>query len=174
MLWFANGAFASLAYNGYGHFDSNEWTGWIGEMGNRKDSDEYGSARRHLKALASKNDEALLKNAGTYGGATYNPPADAHNASAAGYQHFGPIIVSCEGADIRPLPDAIYIYGNEQKERRAIAPPTLPRSEVIDELYRVVVEGQKPLHDGNWARDTLKICLAILDSSTQQRDIDLL
>lgn len=174
MLWFANGAFATLAYNGYGHFDSNEWTGWIGEMGNRKDSDEYGGARRHLKTLASKNDEVELKNAGTYGGTTYKPPAAAHNARAAGYQHFGPLIVSCEGADIRPLPDVIYIYGNEQKERRAITPPTLPRNEVIDELYRVVAEGHKPLHDGDWAKDTLKICLAILDSSTQQRDIDLL
>ena len=33
LLTFANGAFASLSYNGYGHFDSDEFQGWIGEMG---------------------------------------------------------------------------------------------------------------------------------------------
>ena len=36
LLTFENGAFASLTYNGYGHFDSDEFMGWIGEMGNRK------------------------------------------------------------------------------------------------------------------------------------------
>ena len=33
LLTFANGAFASLTYSGYGHFDSDEFEGWIGEMG---------------------------------------------------------------------------------------------------------------------------------------------
>ncbi len=34
---FANGAFASLTYNGYGHFDSDEFVDWIGELGHPKD-----------------------------------------------------------------------------------------------------------------------------------------
>ena len=36
LLTFANGAFASLVYSGYGHFDSDEFEGWIGEMGQTK------------------------------------------------------------------------------------------------------------------------------------------
>src|SRR5439155_26489835 len=36
LLTFDNGGFASLTYNGYGHFDSDEFSGWIGEMGQRK------------------------------------------------------------------------------------------------------------------------------------------
>ena len=36
LLTFADGAFASLTYSGYGHFDSDEWQGWIGEMGQKK------------------------------------------------------------------------------------------------------------------------------------------
>ena len=35
LLTFANGAFASLTYSGYGNFDSDEFQGWIGEMGRR-------------------------------------------------------------------------------------------------------------------------------------------
>ena len=33
LLMFETGAFASLTYGGYGHFDSDEFSGWIGEMG---------------------------------------------------------------------------------------------------------------------------------------------
>ena len=32
LLTFESGAFASLVYNGYGNFDSDEFQGWIGEM----------------------------------------------------------------------------------------------------------------------------------------------
>src|SRR5690606_6551296 len=37
MLWFANQAFASFSYNGYGYFDSDIWMDGIGEMGQSKD-----------------------------------------------------------------------------------------------------------------------------------------
>src|SRR5882762_3665247 len=37
LLTFQNGAFASLVYGGYGHFDSDEFSGWVGEMGQQKD-----------------------------------------------------------------------------------------------------------------------------------------
>ncbi|KND59918.1 Threonine synthase [Candidatus Burkholderia verschuerenii] len=65
-LWFENGAFASLSYNGYAHFDSDEWVGWIGEMGRAKSLDDYGVARRKLARVQSKDAEARLKAAGTY------------------------------------------------------------------------------------------------------------
>ena len=37
LLHFEDGVFATLVYSGYAHFDSDEFTGWIGEMGQRKD-----------------------------------------------------------------------------------------------------------------------------------------
>ena len=38
LLTFANGAFASLVYSGYGGFDSDEFEGWVGEMGQIEDA----------------------------------------------------------------------------------------------------------------------------------------
>ena len=38
LLTFEDGAFASLTYSGYGHFDSDEFQGWVGEMGQAKDA----------------------------------------------------------------------------------------------------------------------------------------
>ena len=51
LLWFESGAFANLCYSGYGHFDSDEWCSGIGEMGQIKAADAYGSARRRLRQI---------------------------------------------------------------------------------------------------------------------------
>ncbi|SAL59422.1 oxidoreductase domain-containing protein [Caballeronia arvi] len=168
-LWFENGAFATLSYNGYAHFDSDEWTGWIGEMGQTRSADEYGVARRKLSQVASGEQEARLKAAGTYGGNAYTPASKV--ADARRHQHFGPLIVSCERGDLRPMPDAIVVYGDERRERIELEAPAVPRAEVIDELIAAVHGDIAPLHDGIWARGTLEICLAMLRSSAEQRDV---
>jgi phthalate 4,5-cis-dihydrodiol dehydrogenase len=174
LLWFDDGAFASLTYSGYAHFDSDEWCGWAGELGAAKNPDDYGAARRRLATVQSKEEEARLKAAGTYGGAAYTPPArDDSDAISRRHQHFGPVIVSCERGDVRPLPDAVMIYGDATRERRALPPPAVPRFEVIDELYDAVVHGRQPIHDGLWARATLEICVALLQSARGQCDVTL-
>ncbi|NWB92153.1 Gfo/Idh/MocA family protein [Pseudomonas agarici] len=169
-LWFENGAFASITYNGYGYFDSDEWMGWVGEMGKPKTPEAYGKARRLLQQVQSAEEEARLKAESTYGGKHYIA-ASPDNATA--FQHFGPIIVSCEGGDLKPMADAVMIYRPDSRDRLRLEPPTVPRSEVIDELYLARFCGVAPLHDGQWARDTLEICLAMLQSSDEQRDITL-
>ncbi|WP_028231237.1 Gfo/Idh/MocA family protein [Paraburkholderia mimosarum] len=173
LIWFENGAYASLSYNGYGHFNTDEWSGWIGEMGDRTSPDTYGSARRRLETLASSGDEAKLKAAGTYGGSAYKPPTTSADGPQRFHQHFGPVIVSCERADLRPLPDSIVVYGDEQRKTLPLPVPSVPRAEVIDELYGAVVEGRPPLHNGEWAKGTLEICIAILKSSETGADVAL-
>ena len=170
LLWFANGAFASLTYSGYGHFDSDEWSGWTGEMGHAKNPADHGAARKRLQQIGSPEQEARLKNEGTYGGPAYQPPAAA---SAAWYQHFGPVVVSCEHADLRPLPDGVCVYGHEKKWQEPLPQPAVPRAEVIDELHAALRDGAAPLHDGPWARATLQVCLAMLESARDGRDVEL-
>ena len=171
LLWFADGAFASLTYSGYAHFDSDEWCGWAGELGSPKSRDDYGAARRRLSALSDRAEEARLKAAATYGGPAYVPPAPG--AAPVGYNHFGPLIVSCERGDLRPLPDALWLYGDTLRERRSLPPPTVPRAEVIDELHAAVRGGVPPLHDGAWSRATLAACLALLESARSGADVAL-
>ncbi len=170
LLWFDDGVFASLTYSGYGHFDSDEWCDGIGERGQPKRADDYGRARRRLASLASPEDEAHLKAASTYGGSAWSPAA---TEAPTAHQHFGPIIVSCERADLRPLPDAIWVYADADRMRHALPPPPVPRAEVIDELVGAVVDGQPPRHDGHWARATLEVCLAMLQSARERRDVAL-
>src|SRR5258705_5715502 len=75
LLTFENGVFASLAYSGYAHFDSDEFMGWIAESGYPKDSDQYGTARALLRQTASANEELVLKHARNYGGGEAPPAA---------------------------------------------------------------------------------------------------
>jgi phthalate 4,5-cis-dihydrodiol dehydrogenase len=165
LLTFANGAFASLTYSGYGHFDSDEFQGWIGEMGQVKSP--YAGASR--QRFTGAQEEAAFKSAHNYGGADYRPPA----AQAAAHQHFGTLLVSCERADLRALPNGVMVYQNGTARLDALSPPTVPRAEVIDELYRAVIQGEAPLHDGAWAMATLEVLLGILRSAREGCDVPL-
>ena len=170
LLTFENGAFASCTYSGYAHFDSDEFLGWIGEMGLPKDPARYGAGRQALRAASDANEEAAMKAARNYGGANYAPsPAVAERH----HQHFGTVIVSCERADLRPVPDGVMIYDDRQTRLDPVPVPQVARAEVIDELYAAVVQGKPPLHDGEWSRATLEVCLAILDSAQNQAEMTL-
>ncbi|HEY6135512.1 MAG TPA: Gfo/Idh/MocA family oxidoreductase, partial [Rubrivivax sp.] len=169
LMWFESGTFATLTYSGYGHFDSDELCGGIGEMGSPKKPDDYGFARRRLATLNDPAEEARLKAASTYGGPTYVPAA---HAQPPHHQHFGSVIVSCERADLRPMPDGVWVYGDTRRKHLPLPAPPLPRYEVIDELHAAIVGGTPPLHDGAWARATLEVCLALLQSAREGCDVE--
>jgi phthalate 4,5-cis-dihydrodiol dehydrogenase len=157
------GAFATITYSGYAHFDSDEFCGWVSEGGQRKDPNAYGAARRALVG-----DEMQVKNARNYGGAQFARPA-----ATLLHQHFGVIIASCDKADLRPLPDGVLIYADNEKRLEPLPPPKVQRAEVIDELHAAVVEGKAPLHDGDWGTATMEVCLAILRSAKEQKEVAL-
>jgi phthalate 4,5-cis-dihydrodiol dehydrogenase len=171
LLTFDDDVFASCTYSGYAHFDSDEFMGFIGEMGLPKDPARYGAMRKALSAAASADEEAALKAARNYGGSAYAPPSAP--AADRRHQHFGSIIVSCERADLRPTPDGVMIYGDETMRLDPVPVPPIPRAEVIDEFYGAVADGRPPLHDGEWSRATLEVCLAIRDSAEAQAEITL-
>jgi len=178
LLTLDGGAFASLVYSGYAHFDGDEWCGGVGEMGARKRADAYGAARRKLQRLGAGRSEAALKNAATYGGADYTPsnPAGAFgnpSGEPPWHSHFGAVLVSCDRADLRPLPTGVMIYDDNEARLDPLERPRIPRSEVIDEFYGAIVEGRAPLHDGRWALATLEVCRAILQSARERREVSL-
>jgi phthalate 4,5-cis-dihydrodiol dehydrogenase len=170
LLSFADGAFASLVYSGYAHFDGDEFCGGIGELGVAKDASTYGAARQNLRRAASAEQEAELKQARNYGGTAY-PASGAAKGEAPWHQHFGAVVVSCERADLRPLPTGVMIYGDAEARIEPLSKPVVPRAEVVDELYAAVVHGRAPLHDGRWALATLEVCVAILESARDRSEV---
>lgn len=166
LVSFASGAFASLTYSGYAHFDSDEWMGWIGELGSTKDSADYGEARRKLASVKSSEEESQLKAARTYGSGDMPKPASQH-------EHFGPMIVSLDHADLRLTPEGVHVYGNSRREFLAAPQNRNPRTEVIDAVASAVRAGLPPTQTGTWGLASLEICMAILDSAETRSSVTL-
>jgi len=168
LLGFEDGSFCSATYSGYAHYDSDVLMDHIGEMGQTKDPADYGTARRRLHHASTGQEEAALKAARNYGG-SQSAASDALPAGLA-HQHFGFLVASCDGADLRPTATGIEIFADQSREVLPLPAPAIPRSEVIDELVATVVHGQAPLHSGAWALASTEACLAILESARTGTD----
>ncbi len=172
LLTFEDGACASVVYSGYARFDSDEFCGWIGELGQEKDPGQYGTARRMLRRAGTAEQETALKNARNYGGSEYvERKVPGGGSKPALHQHFGLVLVCCERADLRPLPTGVMIYEDTAQRLDALPPPEVPRAEVFDELYEAIVLDRPPVHSGEWALATTEVCLALLRSSREQKEI---
>ncbi|MEW6451301.1 MAG: Gfo/Idh/MocA family oxidoreductase [Pseudomonadota bacterium] len=170
-ILFEGGTFASLTYSGYGRFDTDEFNEWVGELGQKRDPNSYGTARKLLRTASTIEDEIALKNRRAYG------PAGTEAFQPSGqldHNHFGLVVVSCERADLRPTPREIIIHGDDERTIESIRRPDIPRAEVADELYEAATLDKAPLHSGEWGLATLEICLAILESAKTNREIELL
>jgi phthalate 4,5-cis-dihydrodiol dehydrogenase len=169
LLAFENGAFATLTYSGYAHYDSDALVGGIGELGRMKSPSNYGAARRALAGAKGAGAEAAAKAARNYGGPAYREPP----AEPPWHEHFGFIVVSCERGDLRPTPQGVAIHGDESESFEPLEKPTVPRREVIDALFDAAVEGKPPLQDARWGTATLEACEALLQSATSGADVPL-
>jgi phthalate 4,5-cis-dihydrodiol dehydrogenase len=165
LMTFEGGAAASLSYSGYAHYDSDELLGWISELGQTKDPELYGQARRQLARIGTEGEQSA-KAARTYGG------DGPRSAKAPHHEHFGFIIVSCEKADMKLLPTGIEIYENERRIFHPIAPPKVPRAAVLEEFVAAVAGRPTGLHDGQWGLETMACCRALIMSSSQGTDVD--
>ena len=167
LLGFEGGAFCSATYSGYAHYDSDVLMDGIGESGLRKNPDDYGTARKRLAQALSPEKEIAMKAARNYGGSAWAPsPVPAGQA----HQHFGPLIVSLDGADLRPMSTGIAVFADGAQHVEPLDAPAFPRCEVMDELHAAVIDGKPPVHSGEWARATTEICLAILESARMRAD----
>lgn len=119
-----------------------------------------GAARR---ALAKRGDAALKRRGGFGGG--------AHDPAARYPAYFGLLIVSCEHGDIRQTPDGLQIYGDTVRWIVPLEPGVVGRDLMIQELYEAVVNGRSPLHSGRWAKATLEVSLAVLESARTRREV---
>ncbi|MCV0396592.1 MAG: Gfo/Idh/MocA family oxidoreductase [Rhizobiaceae bacterium] len=166
LVTFGDGCAATLTYSGYAHFDSDIWMDGIGELGARKDVSSYGRARLALSAASDADDEIRLKSARTYGTASRAGEPDT-------YEHFGPVIVLCDRADLRLTPFGIHVCGDMRQEFRPAPPFRQSRAEVVAALFAAVREGRAPVQTGRWGLASLELCHAILESAATGKAVRL-
>jgi phthalate 4,5-cis-dihydrodiol dehydrogenase len=170
-LEFADGAAATLVYNGYDHFDTDELHFWVGEGGQQK-TPRHGQTRRSLGTQLDPDAEVALKYSTGYGGA--HPVSRARVARPTHQPHFGLLIASCERGDLRPSADGVLIY-DDAGQREVVISGGLSgvpgRGETLAELHAAVFEGRAVFHSGRWAKATLATCLAIQQSAHERREV---
>jgi phthalate 4,5-cis-dihydrodiol dehydrogenase len=168
LLTYADGTVAQLTYSGYDHFDTDELTDWVGESGEEKSRDGHGAERRALRSVAGPIAEKQLRiNSG------YGVSGAVRSASRMHEPHFGFLLASCEGADLRPASDGVRIYSDEGvREVPALPARIYPNKDaVIDELYAAAVLNEPAVHDGVWGTRTMTAAFALLESARESREV---
>ena len=173
MLRFESGAAASMVYSGYDRFDSDEFFGWVGEGGQDKPGDTHGQTRARLKGVTGEEEKARRTSA--FG---YKPSAEISGGRFAAPDnlregHFGVMVVSCEGGDMRPTPDGIAIYDDDGARHVEIPAGKYlaSRPAVVQELANAISGKAPARRDGQWGRASLEAALAIQQSSAERREV---
>jgi phthalate 4,5-cis-dihydrodiol dehydrogenase len=161
---FASGCAASLVYSGYDHFDTRDIRCAPDEGAAR--TPQPGRARRQLGQVAAGHDgevTARVDRAAALAGA----------GAGLGDPPFGFTLASCDDADLRLAGHAVAVYASDGYREIGVEPSRgLPgRAEVLDELLDAVTHGRPAQHDGAWGRQTLEVCLAILRSARERREV---
>jgi phthalate 4,5-cis-dihydrodiol dehydrogenase len=170
LLFFEEGAFANVTYNGYGFFDTDTLMEGIGELGEPKPERAHQQTRARLRAVTDEAAEAAFKAERNFGGSHYQP---ARIGPPTAWQHFGPTLVCGEKGDLRLTPRGVELINDDGARFISAPTPLVARSEVIDELCAAAHHDVPPLHDGRWSRATVEACLALLESDRQGCDIML-
>ena len=178
-LEFESGAPATLVYSGYGFFDTAELFWWVGEGGQPRDPETNLRVRKNLKNIGDPEREEAMKEQMRYGGAKSGKWLGGEGRGSRterGESHqpfFGFTLVSCEKGDMRQSPDGLIIYGEEGKKEITIPWGKTGREAEVDELYQSIVNNRPVFHDGRWGEATLEVCLAILKSAQERREMVL-
>jgi phthalate 4,5-cis-dihydrodiol dehydrogenase len=171
-LEFEDGTPATLVYSGYGFFDTAELFSWVGEGGQYREPETNLRVRRRLREVRSPEEEEQLKEGMRFGG--QREGEYSHLFSGERKQpFFGFTLVSCEHGDIRQTPDGLFIYGEDEKREIALPTGSRGREAEIEELYNAVVHHLPVFHDGRWGEATLEVCLAMIESAQERKEIFL-
>jgi phthalate 4,5-cis-dihydrodiol dehydrogenase len=181
-LEFENRVPATMIYSGYGFFDTAELYGWVGEGGYIRHAETNAHGRRSLSQINGPDREAKLeqfKEQLRYGVRGINKEQAIHgwpglvgeSFEVKHQKFFGLTVVSCEKGEMRQSPDGIIVYGDGKRWDVPVQGGLTGRAAEITELYEAVVHDRPVSHDGRWGEATLEVCLGMLDSAAQRKEV---
>ena len=163
-----DGAVATMVFDGYGYFDVAELTWGIGESGRRMRNPDSVVARGRPKGPVTAAEKYAQVRAGNpYG---YGPGGGIDPESPLRNPFFGLTVVSCERGVLRQHPDGVYVYTAGGRREVPVEPHRGRTSELV-ELVEALELDRPTLLDARWGMATTEICLAILQSSRERREV---
>ena len=163
LIRFADGASASLVYNGYGYFDTAELTGGIGENGMAR-SPGAGVRLRRLAAWAADKYGVDGEHA-----RRFELSEQAGDAAPVGLSTYGLTIVSCEGGDLRQTSDGVAVYDGSAIRPLVCDARGSGLDGDLEEFWGALREGLPPRHGVAWGAETARVCEAIATSAVTGR-----
>jgi phthalate 4,5-cis-dihydrodiol dehydrogenase len=170
-LEFADGTPATLVYSGYGFFDTAELFNWVGEGGQHRAPETNLTVRAKLREVRTTEEEQL-KEGMRFGGKREGEYSHVWRGERK-QPFFGHTVVSCQKGDIRQTPDGLKIYGETEQREITLPAGSRGREAEVEELYNAVTNGRPVFHGGRWGTATLEVCLAMLESAKQRKEIML-
>jgi phthalate 4,5-cis-dihydrodiol dehydrogenase len=171
-LEFEDGTPCTIVHNGYGYFLANELVPW-GGTSQRYTLEERIDVRNQLT------------------GGTRNEDQDKQDLRIGGrleretFQNRGPrkwepgdlglVVVSCDRGDLRHSATGVSVYddrGLHEIDLTGGEGVGQRRAELV-ELYDAVVLNKPVFHDGRWGMATLEVCLALMESAKERKEIML-
>ena len=173
-LEFENGVPATIAHNGYGYFVGAELVPWGADKA-IYDVDRRVAIRGAMRA--GTRDEAREKQEIRIGGDREKEYFASVSQAAWVPEDMGLAIASLDRADVRQSRHGLFIHDDAGKHDIEIAggreTAVVQRRAELEELYRAVVHGAPLWHDGRWGMATLEVCLAMMQSARERREIML-
>ncbi|HEY0582018.1 MAG TPA: Gfo/Idh/MocA family oxidoreductase [Chloroflexota bacterium] len=173
-LEFENGTPATISHNGYGYFLGAELVPW-GEDKQRYTAAERIAIRQRMRSgTRAETDE---KQSLRIGGEDAERLFRRHEPEPWVPEDMGMAIASLDRADVRQAKYGIYVHGDQGKQEIDVVADrdmgVSQRRAELEELYDAVVLGKPLWHDGRWGMATLEVCLAIMESAKQRKEIML-
>jgi len=171
-LEFEDGTPCTILHNGYGYFLANELVPW-GSTSQRYPLEERVEIRKALRAgtREEEQDKQDLRIGGRLERDTFQRTGPRSWLPA----DLGVVVVSCERGDMRHSPTGLYVYDDSGLRDVDISSGEGPgqRRAELQELYDAVVLNKPVFHDGRWGMATLEVCLALMQSARDRREIQL-
>jgi phthalate 4,5-cis-dihydrodiol dehydrogenase len=173
-LEFENGTPATISHNGYGYFLGAELVPW-GQDRQRYTAEERGVIRKALRA--GTRAETTEKQAMRIGGEQERILFRRNEPEPWVPEDMGMAIASLDRADIRQSKFGLYVHSDAGKQDIDLSPGremgVSQRRAELEELYDAVVLGKPVWHDGRWGMATLEVCLALMESARERKEIML-
>jgi phthalate 4,5-cis-dihydrodiol dehydrogenase len=170
LLTFENGTASTMVFNAQGYIDIAELTWGLGESGYRMLNAECVIPAERRPPMTAQEKFRFQLEGDPYG----RGQAGAEDRKALRRQpFFGLTVVNCERGALRQSPDGVYVY--DANGRREIACSTGYRRGTAElmELADALAEERAPFLDAAWGRATLEVCVGIIESAAQRRELEL-
>ncbi|TMA82449.1 MAG: gfo/Idh/MocA family oxidoreductase, partial [Deltaproteobacteria bacterium] len=168
-LEFEDGTPATLMHNGYGYFLASELVPWGGQ--NSRYSEAERAAIRKALLDGSRNENAD-KDAMRIGGANESEVRDRSKVKPWLPNDLGILVATCEKGDIRQSQYGLFVHSDEgTKDVPLIGGGGPSRRGELMELFNAVVLDKPIRHTGPWGMATLEVCLALIQSAKERREI---